>query len=190
MGKSARLRWIAWLNGLFCAATISPAWASASLDVLRAEYASPNNRVVSDFAKLATDRNFEMGTDSVTTPRESDRSEQTIRANVRIGANGRRRLSTLPKTLCGPGLRSGDMPIGYDLSDLLVRKTADKSREIYLTVSWRHCMLLPTRRAPSGSGFAGNNKSTCACEAADSIANMPIEHLALGKPRCAIRSAN
>ncbi|TMN18406.1 hypothetical protein FF950_14835 [Pseudoxanthomonas sp. X-1] len=143
MGNSARRRWIACLAGLSLAIALSPACAGAPLAELRAQFAQPDDQVDYATAKLVVDQIIDPATDVNAVRQELDHWEHAVRANVPAGADGRRTLDALLKTLYEPGPWNDGRPFRYDLHDPQGRNPANKRLAVYLATRKGNCVSMP-----------------------------------------------
>lgn len=142
MGTPVRHFWHFLLAGLLLSAA-PPAVASDPLTDLKAQFASPDDRVNFADAKLAVDRLIDPSTDIVGIRHELDHWERAVRSNISAGANGRQALDALLKTLYEPGPWNDGKPFSYDLDDPQGSNLVNKRLATYLATRKGNCVSMP-----------------------------------------------
>lgn len=143
MENRGRHHWMVCLIGLCLAAAISSASASDPLATLKAQFALPDEKVDYAAAKITVDQLIDPSTDEAAIRRDLDRWEHAIRSNVPAGANGRKTLDALLKTLYQPGPWNDGKPFRYDLDDPLGKQPANKRLATYLATRKGNCVSMP-----------------------------------------------
>ena len=119
------------------------AFATDSLQPLRAQFALPNERIDYTEAKLVVDKLIDPGTDVAALRKALGQWEAAVRTNVPSGATTRQTFDALVKTLYEPGPWNQHKPFAYDLDDPLGTKPETKRLTTYLATRKGNCISMP-----------------------------------------------